>query len=141
MELSEALDYLRPRHFGVLVTIKRDGRPQLSNVGFVVGDDGLVRVSVTDSRAKVANARRDARVTLHATAPDFWSYVVLEGDAELSAVAALPDDAVVDELVAYYRAISGEHPDWDDYRRAMVDDHRLVLRIRPTRAYGALPRG
>lgn len=141
MELSEALDYLRPRHFGVLVTIKRDGRPQLSNVGFVVGDDGLVRVSVTDSRAKVANARRDSRVTLHATAPDFWSYVVLEGDAELSAVAASPDDAVVDELVAYYRVISGEHPDWDEYRRAMVDDQRLVLRIKPTRAYGALPRG
>jgi len=141
MELPEALDYLRPRHFGVLVTSKRDGRPQLSNVGFAVGDDGMVRVSVTDSRAKVANARRDPRVSLHATAPDFWSYVVLEGDAELSVVAASPDDAVVDELVAYYRAASGEHPDWDDYRRAMVADHRLVLRIRPNRAYGALPGG
>jgi PPOX class probable F420-dependent enzyme len=141
MELPEALDYLRPRHFGVLVTSKRDGRPQLSNVGFVVGDDGLVRVSVTDSRAKVANARRDPRVSLHATAADFWSYVVLEGDAELTPVAADPGDEVVEELVSYYRAISGEHPDWDDYRRAMVQDHRLVLRIRPTRAYGALPSG
>src|SRR3954453_14827003 len=127
MELPEALDYLRPRHFGVLVTIKRDGRPQLSNVGFVVGDDGLVRVSVTDSRAKVANARRDPRVTLHATAADFWSYVVLGAGGERTAVPADPADEVVDELVAYYRDISGEHPDWEDYRLTMVKDRRLVL--------------
>jgi len=140
MDLDAALDYLRPRHFGVVVTLKRDGRPQLSNVGYAVGDDGIVRVSVTASRAKTANARRDPRVSLHVAAPDFWSYVVLEGDAEVTPVAAAPDDATVDELVTLYRTISGEHPDWDDYRRAMVADERLVLRIHPTRAYGALPR-
>jgi PPOX class probable F420-dependent enzyme len=140
MDLHAALDYLRPRHFGVLVTLKRDGRPQLSNVGFAVGDDDIVRVSVTATRAKVANARRDPRVSFHVTAPDFWSYVVLEGDAQLTDVAGAPDDATVEELVALYRAISGEHPDWDDYRRAMVADERLVLRIHAARAYGALPR-
>ena len=73
MDLDAALDYLRPRHFGVVVTLKRDGRPQLSNVGYAVGDDGVVRVSVTASRAKTANARRDPRVSLHVAAPDFWS--------------------------------------------------------------------
>jgi PPOX class probable F420-dependent enzyme len=94
---------------------------------------GLV---VTDDRAKTANARRDPRVSLHVTAPDFWPYVVVEGEAELSAVAAEPHDDTVEELVAHYRLVSGEHPDWDDFRRAMVADRRLVLRLRPTRAYG-----
>jgi PPOX class probable F420-dependent enzyme len=139
MDLAAAFDYLRPRHHGIVVTLKRDGRPQLSNVAYALGEDGVVRVSVTASRAKTANARRDPRVSFHVTAPDFWSYVVLEGDAELTPVAARPDDATVDELVTVYRAISGEHPDWDDYRRAMVADERLVLRIHPSRAYGALP--
>jgi hypothetical protein len=64
---------------------------------------------------------------------------VLEGDAQLSAVAAAPDDATVDELVELYRSLAGEHDDWDDYRRAMVADHRLVARLRPTHAYGMLP--
>lgn len=61
---------------------------------------------------------------------------MLEGEAELSTVAAAPDDATVDELVEVYRAMAGEHPDWDDYRRAMVKDRRLVVRLRPGRAYG-----
>ena len=68
----------------------------------------------------------------------FWSYVVVEGPAELSAVAAALDDPTVEELIEIYRAIGGEHPDWDDYRRAMVADQRLVIRLRPNRAYGLL---
>jgi PPOX class probable F420-dependent enzyme len=123
----------------VLATLKRDGRPQLSNIAYAVDDQGLVRVSVTDDRAKTANARRDPRASLYVTPEDFWSYVVLEGRAELSATAAAPGDATVDELVELYRALQGEHPDWDDYRRAMVADRRLVLRLRPERAYGMLP--
>ena len=79
-------------------------------------------------------------MSLHVLADDFWSYVVLEGEAELSPVAADPHDATVDVLVDYYRALSGEHPDWDDYRRAMVADRRQVLSVRPTYAYGMLPR-
>jgi PPOX class probable F420-dependent enzyme len=139
MELNDALEFIRERRHGVLTTIKRDGRPQLSNIAFAVGDDGVIRVSITDSRAKTANARRDPRVSLHVTRDDFYAYAVIEGQAEVSPVAADPDDATVDELVDYYRAVSGEHPDWDDFRRAMVADRRLVLRLHPERAYGMLP--
>lgn len=136
MDLDDALAYARARDNGVLLTLKRDGRPQASNVKYVVGGDGLVRISVTADRAKAANAARDPRVSLHVTAEDFWSYVVLEGDAELSAVAADPRDDAVEELVALYRDLLGEHDDWDEYRRSMVADRRLVLRLRPTHAYG-----
>jgi PPOX class probable F420-dependent enzyme len=140
MELSAAVDYARARHKGVLVTLKRDGRPQLSNISYDLDDSGLVSISITATRAKHANARRDPRVSLHVTADDFWSYVVLEGDAELLPVAAKPDDDTVEALVAYYRALSGEHPDWDDYRAAMVKDQRTVLRFRPTHGYGMIAR-
>ena len=96
-----------------------------------------MRVSVTDGRAKVANLRRDPRASLMVGSPDGWSYAVLEGKAELSPVAAREDDATVEELVEVYRAVRGEdHPDWDDYRRAMVADHRLVLRLHVEHVYG-----
>jgi PPOX class probable F420-dependent enzyme len=139
MDLDAALDYARPIRRGVLATLKADGRPQLSNIMFGIDPDGVVRISVTATRAKTANMRRDPRVSLHVTAADFWSYVVLEGEAELTAVAAAPDDATVDELVALYRDLQGEHPDWAEYRSAMVADERLVLRMRATRAYGSIP--
>ena len=138
MELSAAVDYARAHHRGVLVTLKRDGRPQLSNITYHLGDDGIVRISVTDGRAKTTNIRRDTRVALYVSQEDFWAYVVVEGDAELSPVASAPDDATVEELVEYYRSLAGEHPDWDDYRRVMVSDRRLIVRLRPTRAYGML---
>lgn len=139
MELTDALAYAARIKRGVLATIKADGRPQMSNVMFAVGDDGLLRVSVTDSRAKTANVRRDPRVSMHVTAEDFWSYAVIEGDAELTPVAQSPDDATVNELVEIFRAVQGEHKHWDEFRSAMVSDHRLVMRIHPTRAYGMLP--
>ncbi|MDQ3680193.1 MAG: PPOX class F420-dependent oxidoreductase [Actinomycetota bacterium] len=135
MDLARALELAGAQKLGVLVTLKRDGRPQLSNVMYVVAD-GSPRVSVTDSRAKTANLRRDPRASLYVGRQDGWAYLVLEGEAELSEVAGAPDDAVVDELVELYRSLQGEHPDWDDYRRAMVEDGRLVLRLRPERAYG-----
>ncbi|HEY5245189.1 MAG TPA: PPOX class F420-dependent oxidoreductase [Acidimicrobiales bacterium] len=138
MELAAALDFVRPRRHGVLVTLRQDGRPQLSNIVFVLGDDGVARISVTDSRAKTKNLRRDARASLYVVGDDFWSYLVLDGDAELTPVATDPHDAVVDELVSLYRAVGGEHPDWDEYRRTMVDDDRLVVRLRPERAYGII---
>ena len=136
MDLSTALDFARSRRNGVLITLKRDGRPQSSNIAHLVGEDGLVRISVTEGRAKTKNMHRDPRVSLHVSADDFWSYVVLEGEAELSPVAADAGDATVDELVEYYRVMQGEHPDWDEYRAAMVRDERLVVRLRPTHAYG-----
>lgn len=136
MDLPTAIAYVSERNRGVLTTQKRDGRPQLSNVMYGVGDDGLIRISITADRAKAKNLARDPRASLHVTADDFWSYVVVEADAELSPVAAAVDDDTVEELVDLYRAGAGEHPDWDEFRRAMVDDHRLVVRLRPVHAYG-----
>jgi PPOX class probable F420-dependent enzyme len=136
MELAQALEYVRERSQGVLVTLKRDGRPQLSNITYWVTDDGSIRISITDGRAKARNLERDPRASLHVTAADFWSYCVLECDASLSPVATDPNDATVEALVDYYRALSGEHPDWDDYRRVMVSDRRMMLTLTPTRAYG-----
>jgi len=136
MELSDAVDFARSTGQSVVVTLKADGRPQLSNVLHHVDDDGLIRISITDDRAKTKNLRRDPRVSLYLTSDDFWKYVVIEGTAELSAVAQAPDDAVADALVDYYRAIRGEHPDWDEYRRAQVDQRRVMLRIHAERAYG-----
>jgi PPOX class probable F420-dependent enzyme len=120
--------------------LKRDGRPQLSNISYAMGDDGTVRISVTDSRAKTANLRRDPRASLYVPGDSFWAYLVLEGPAQVSPVAGAPDDAVVDQLVEVYRAIAGEHQDWADYRRAMVDDGRLVITVRPAHAYGMVGR-
>jgi PPOX class probable F420-dependent enzyme len=136
MDLDHALSFVGARNRGVLATVKRDGRPQLSNIMYALGDDGAVRISVTADRAKTANLRRDPRASLHVTTDDFWAYVVIEGDVELSPVAKAPDDATVEELIGLYRHLQGEHDDWDDYRRAMVDDGRLVARLRPVRAYG-----
>jgi PPOX class probable F420-dependent enzyme len=138
MELSEALDFVRDRRNGVLTTLKRDGRPQLSNISYALGDDGVVRISVTHDRAKTANLRRDPRASLHVSREDFWAYVVLEGDVELTPTASEPDDHTVDELVDYYRSVAGEHDDWDDYRRTMVADRRLLVLLAPTHAYGML---
>ncbi|MCX5372071.1 PPOX class F420-dependent oxidoreductase [Streptomyces sp. NBC_00103] len=126
---------------GVLVTLKRDGRPQLSNVSHrYYPDEGVIRISVTGDRAKTRNLRRDPRASYHVTASDRRAYTVAEGTADLSPVAEDPYDATVEELVRLYRDLAGEHPDWDDYRAAMVRDRRLVLRLRVERAYG-IPRG
>jgi PPOX class probable F420-dependent enzyme len=139
MDLSDALAFARDRAQGVLATIRANGRPQLSNIMFVPGEGDSLIISVTDDRAKTANVRRDPRVSLYVAGETFWQYVVIEANAELSPVAGDPHDATVDALVAYYRAGSGEHPDWDEYRATMVTDRRLVLTLRPERAYGIAP--
>jgi PPOX class probable F420-dependent enzyme len=131
------------RNLAALATLKKNGRPQLSMANFTLSTDDdagpLVRVSVVDGRAKVANLVRDPRASLLVTSPDGWSYAVLEGSAEFSPVAQALDDETVEELVEVYRKIRGEeHPDWDDYRRAMVADGRRVLRIRVSRVYGLI---
>ena len=137
MDISEALEFAAATHNGVLVTQKRDGRPQLSNISHAVLD-GVVKISITAGRAKYNNLLRNAHASLYVTRADFWAYVVLDGDAELSEVATKTTDPGVDELVEVYRAVLGEHPDWDDYRRAMVADRRVVVRLKPTHAYGML---
>ena len=134
------LAFVADHTWGVLATIKRDGRPPLSNVGYAYDRQaGLIRVSVTADRAKTRNLAADPRVTLHVTSKDFWSWVAVEGTAELTPVAAAPHDATVEELIAYYRGINGEHENWDAYRAAMVADRRLVVRLRPEHTYGQLP--
>ena len=125
---------LSSTHGGALVTIKRDGRPQLSNVSYAFAD-GVIRVSVTDGRAKTANLRRDPRASFYVS-PSFRGYVVAEGIAELTPVVRDPHDETVEELIDVYRSISGEHPDWDEYREAMVNDRRLVVRVPVDRVYG-----
>jgi PPOX class probable F420-dependent enzyme len=140
MEISDALDFIRDKRNGILIALKSDGRPQSSNIAYAVGDDGVIRISVTDGRAKTANLRRDPRASLHVNRDDFWAYVVIEADVTMTPVATAPDDATVDALVEYYRTIVGEHDDWAEYRQAMVDDRRLLLELHPTHAYGMLNR-
>jgi PPOX class probable F420-dependent enzyme len=121
-----------------LATLRRSGIPQLSVVTYAwyPDEDGraLVRVSTTDGRAKVANLRRDPRASL--LVERGWAYAAVEGRVELSPVSTDPHDETVEELVRLYRDANGEHPDWDDYRRAMVTDRRLVVRLVVDRAYG-----
>jgi PPOX class probable F420-dependent enzyme len=128
---------IHDRPFGVLATIRRDGRPQLSNVSHHYDTEtGKILVSITDGRAKTRNLRRDPRSSFHVSSEDGWSYAVAECAAELSAVAKDPYDKTVEELIDLYRKVNGEHPDWDEYRAAMVADERLVLRLRVERVVG-----
>ena len=136
---QQHLDFLAASHHGVLVTLKKDGRPQLSNIAYYLTPEQRVQISVTADRVKTRNVGRDPRVSMHVTSKDFWSYVVAEGDAELMPVTTDPHDATADALVAYYKAVSGEHPDWDEYRAAMVNDRRQILSFAVTHAYGQLP--
>lgn len=130
-------DIIAAGKFATLTTIKSDGRPQLSQVMHAYDrDSATLRVSVTDDRAKTRNLRRDPRasVLVHGDSP--WSFAVGEGVATLGDVTTEPGDAASDELVALYRSLAGEHDDWDEYRRAMVAEHRLVLTIVLDHTYG-----
>ena len=138
IDLADALAFVRENDRGVLVTLRRDGLPQLSNIMYVPDGHDLIGISVTESRAKTKNLRRDHRAFLHVTRADFFAYVVLEGTVTLSSVATEPGDSVVDALVDMYRTARGEHPDWDEFRRAMVDEGRVLAQLRVNRAYGML---
>jgi PPOX class probable F420-dependent enzyme len=138
MDLADALTFARDRRQGVLVTIGASGRPQMSNIMFVPapGDPDASWISVTNDRVKTRNLRRDPRASLYVVGDSFFQYVVIEATAELTPVTTDPHDATADLLVDYYRKGSGEHPDWEEYRAAMVTDGRLILRLVPERAYG-----
>jgi PPOX class probable F420-dependent enzyme len=140
VELDDALAFARTTRQGVLITMRSNGRPQLSNVLQHCSDDGVIRVSVTGDRAKYINLTREPWAAMHVTRADFFAYAVLEGAVELTPVAATSDDAVVDELVDLYRALAGEHENWEVYRQAMVAERRAVIRLIPGRAYGMLER-
>ncbi|WP_370247663.1 PPOX class F420-dependent oxidoreductase [Nocardioides sp.] len=130
------LEFLRPRHRFILLTRKRDGSPQLSPVTGGVDDAGRLVVSTYPERAKTRNARRDPRVSVLVLSEDFDdAWVQVDGTCE---VLDLPES--IEPLVDYFRAIAGEHPDWDEYRQAMRDQGKSLLRITPT-AWGPIATG
>jgi PPOX class probable F420-dependent enzyme len=122
------LAWLAERHQAVLVTLRSDGSAQTSNIGYAVLD-GVAKVSVTEGRAKTHNLRRDPRAVLHVIGDTFWQYWSVRATAQLSPVSAEPGDAVGRELLRLYEAISGPHPDDEEFLQAMVDEHRLVLTL------------
>ena len=135
MKIHHAMEFVGRHHRGVLATVRSNGLPQMSNIVYSA-IDGAVWVSVTDGRAKTANLRRDPRAVLHVSTDDFTGYVVMECDAELTEVALDPDDATIAELRRLFRNVSGEHPDWDEFDRAMIDDGRLLVKLYPVHCYG-----
>lgn len=138
LDIAQALAWASQRKTAVLITLRKDGRAQSSDIVYAV-HDGEIHISLTATRAKTANMRRDPRIVLHITDPGAWSYVSFDGVAELTDVTTAADDATSDALVDLYRLIAGEeHPDWDEYRAAMIDEQRQVLRLRPTNAVGQI---
>lgn len=122
---DELLAFLRPRHHHVLITARRDGRPQVSPVSGGIDGEGRIVIATYPQRAKVANLRRDPAATVLVLSDDWnGAWVQVDGTAE---VIDLPD--AVEPLVDYFRAISGEHPDWAEYRQAMVDQGKCLVRI------------
>jgi PPOX class probable F420-dependent enzyme len=130
MDIDAALDFVRTQHNAVLSTLKADGTPQLSPVTAGVDDTGHVVISTRQTAYKVRNVRRDPRVWLCVLPGTFYGkWVQLEGTTE---IVELPE--AMNGLIGYYRSISGEHPDWDDYRAAMEREKRVLLRIRVSKA-------
>jgi PPOX class probable F420-dependent enzyme len=130
VDTGRAAGFLRTHHRAVLATSRSDGMPQLSPVACAVDDDARVLISTRETAVKAKNLRRRPHASLCVFSDAFFGeWVQVEGDAE---VISLPD--AMDLLVDYYRRVSGEHPDWDDYRAAMVRDRRVIVRITITRA-------
>ncbi|MDQ2756908.1 MAG: PPOX class F420-dependent oxidoreductase [Actinomycetota bacterium] len=128
VDLTELLAFVRPRHSMVVMTTRSDGRPQASPVTGGVDEQGRIVISTYPGRAKTANARKRPALSVLVLSDDFGgAWVQVDGDCE---VLDLPE--AVEPLVDYFRAISGEHPDWDEYRRAMVHQGKSLLRITPT---------
>jgi PPOX class probable F420-dependent enzyme len=133
------LDLFARLRGGSLITLKRDGRPQASVVIHAWdADTRTIRVSLTDDRAKTRNLRRDPRASYQVVSPDLRAWAVGEGFAELTPPAADPYDATVEALVALYRRLAGDHPDWAEYRAAMVADRRVVLTLAFEHLYGGV---
>ncbi|GLU48599.1 PPOX class F420-dependent oxidoreductase [Nocardiopsis ansamitocini] len=129
VERAELLEFLRPRHRALLVTRRADGSPQASPVTCGVDEKGRVVVSTYPERAKTRNAERDDRVSVVVLSDDFdGAWVQVDGTAEV-----LAGEDAVEPLVEYFRSISGEHPDWEEYRQAMRRQGKALLRITPER--------
>jgi PPOX class probable F420-dependent enzyme len=129
VDLDALLDFVRPRHRMVVITTRRDGRPQASPVTGGVDERGRIVISTYPDRAKAQNPRRDPRVSVLVLSDEFdGEWVQVDGACE---VIDPPDS--VEPLVDYYRCIAGEHPDWDEYRQAMREQGKSLLRITPER--------
>ncbi|MFJ2172970.1 PPOX class F420-dependent oxidoreductase [Streptomyces sp. NPDC101062] len=129
---------LAESRLGVLATIKSDGRPQLSPVmPFYDQEADVIHVSMAEGRAKTANLRRDPRVALEVTGPDGAAWATAEGIATLTGPGTDPHGPEVEALVRYYRVAAGEHPDWDEYRAAMVSERRVLMTMTVDHVYGA----
>ncbi len=136
VDRSELLAFIRPRHHGILATVRADGSPQLSPVTMGVDPEGSIVVASYPGRIKVRNLRRRPTASVCVLSDDFGGeWVQVSGPAE---VVDLPE--AVEGLVTYFRSISGEHPDWDEYRQAMVDQGKVLIRIVPER-WGPVSRG
>ncbi len=129
VDLEGLLEFVRPRHKITLITTRRDGRPQVSPVTGGVDEQGRVVISTYPDRAKAVNLRRDPRATVLVHSEE-WNgpYVQVDGTAE---VLDMPSQEAEDGLVEYFRCISGEHPDWEEYRRAMRAQGKSLIRLTP----------
>jgi PPOX class probable F420-dependent enzyme len=138
MNLQTAVEWASKRRTGVLITLRSDGRAQSSDIAYSVSGQEFI-VSVTQDRAKTVNMKRDRRVVLHVTDPGTWSYASFDAEVTLTPTCQAVDDEVADALVAYYSAVSGgPHPDWDQYRRAMVAERRLLAHVDPRSVTGQI---
>ena len=129
MDLDQARAFMAENHRAVLCTFRTDGRPQMSPVLVALDGEGRPMISTRDPAYKVRNVRRDPRVSVCVLSDDFWKWIQVDGTAT---VIPLPE--AMDLLVEHYRSAAGEHPDWDEYRRAMEDQRRVILRIDIDRA-------
>ena len=130
---EQLLEFVRPRHRGLLATTRRDGRPQMSPLSIGVDGAGRVVTATYPERAKTRNARRDSRVSVLVLSDD-WDgpWVQVDGTAEVLDAAGPdrhPDPVALDAFVDYFRCIAGEHPDWAEYRGAMVAQGKSLLRV------------
>ncbi|MFD3687583.1 PPOX class F420-dependent oxidoreductase [Nocardiopsis sp. NPDC058631] len=129
VDLDGLLEFARPRHRGLLLTRRSDGTPQASPVTCGVDTEGRIVVSTYPERAKARNARRDPQASIVVLSEDFnGPWVQIDGDAEV-----IDGEEAVEPLVEYFRVISGEHPDWDEYREAMRRQGKALVRITPRR--------
>jgi PPOX class probable F420-dependent enzyme len=129
VDLEGLLEFVRPRHHMLLITTRADGTPQASPVSGGVDPEGRIVISSYPQRAKSTNVERNPRTSVLVLSDDWnGAWVQVDGEGE---VIQLPD--AVEPLVDYYRSISGEHPDWDEYREAMRTQGKCLIRITPTR--------
>ena len=130
MNKTEAVIYLKENHRGVLATAKKDGRPQLSNIGYLYDTDGLVKISTTADRIKVHNIKRNSQVSMVAQGNNWYEYLVIEGTATVS------PEGQLEELRHLYEGTAGKpHPNWAEYDEAMVRDHRIIISITIEKMY------